>query len=757
MKKKLLFFSLGVLMSMSTFAQLKELLINGDFSLPADGKKYGLDTSHAVPGWTTDSKTLNSVNREGYYMATMNFGAPSIYQVVDTISADQKVYKVSFLGHISWDPSGVSDTVTMTAKLSAFSGTDRTSRVVFDSINFLMIVADGKTSNSLANYVGTFTIPAASAYAGDSLVLELDLTKVTRAPGTLDAPWVEFDNVSFMSANNSDVTLANGDFSLPADGKKYGLDTSSVPGWYTDDTHNNSVNREGAYTASFVNYAKSLYTVIGTVNSYENLYNVGFSAKLDWDASSEDTVTLTVSLSAFKGDRKNRSIITSKDYILLDGSGNSAAWINNIQEALDIAAGSKYAGDSLALEFDVTKWVKAPNDSNVWTLLDNVVVTTAAGTFIPWSTFPIANVLDGKHLPSYFNANVSLRWDADTLYTKYSVKDGYIVHKGTNNYTIDNIELYFDMFNGKLANWPRDNGWPPAFTNGVNGYYQYRVINDSSWTSPYIGNLAKSAGTKLTYTYNPADSIYTYTVNFLIDSLRKGYTPNVGDSIGFETNVSDNDSTPYYRNQIDWHSPLLTLYCDPASWGTLQFADGGLFNNILDNKAPSVPANLAATVDTTSAKLTWDASTDNTVVQDYVLYDGTTVIDTILAKKTANSFTFKGLSIGSHTLGVAAMDLYKNKSAKATATAVIVPTGINGTSVASVKLSPNPVNDFININSQDVIKSAEVILITGQTAKSMNFINSPSVRINISDLQNGIYLVRVRTASGISVQRFVKQ
>jgi hypothetical protein len=695
---------------MGSAAFTQNLVVNGGFELPNDSAKHFFITERT--GWLSDDTTSNhngtnfNTNMVGNYNEYSVNIAGTIYQPIDNITDKNAVYAITYSAKVDWNDDAGKDTVYSVVYFSHYTpGTDIKTRTIIDSIATDITAMSTKTKITV-----NFKIPDGAAYAGDSLVVEF-ASRVVDHNKVNTSTWTLLDDISVTSVFNL----------ITFEGK---LPTGSV-----FDTINGV-----PFLKVRLNGWNTTFNIVPIV-AY-NIDTVKYTYQYSPDTTSTYTNANTEAFVQFMGNTGNNQNI---------GDYPSSATPKSLTKVLiaDTFNALQLAG------FQHASW-KAINGSLMWISKFQFVIN-------PWTTFPIATVLDGKHLPSYFKANVSLRWDADTLYTKYSVKDGYIVHKGTNNYTIDNIELYFDMFNGKLANWPRDNGWPPAFTNGVNGYYQYRVINDSSWTSPYIGNLAKSAGTKVTYTYNHADSIYTYTVNFLIDSLRKGYTPKVGDKIGFETNVSDNDSTPYYRNQVDWNSPLLTLYCDPASWGTLAFANGGAFKRIMDTQAPSVPDTLAATVDTTSAKLTWVASTDNTVVQNYILYDGATVIDTILAKKKANSFTFKGLSIGSHALGVAAMDLYKNKSAKATDTVLIVKTGINGTFVASFKLNPNPANDFVNINSQDVIKSVEFITIPGQIAKSANFINSSSVRLNISDLQNGVYLVRVRTNTGTSVQRIVKQ
>jgi hypothetical protein len=83
--------------------------------------------------------------------------------------------------------------------------------------------------------------------------------------------------------------------------------------------------------------------------------------------------------------------------------------------------------------------------------------------------------------------------------------------------------------------------------------------------------------------------------------------------------------------------------------------------------------------------------------------------------------------------------------------------GWEGTSLESnifqsVKICPNPANDFIVISGVDDVYSAEVFDVTGKL-----FITSNISTIDISSLKDGIYFVRISDINGITNHKIVKQ
>lgn len=77
--------------------------------------------------------------------------------------------------------------------------------------------------------------------------------------------------------------------------------------------------------------------------------------------------------------------------------------------------------------------------------------------------------------------------------------------------------------------------------------------------------------------------------------------------------------------------------------------------------------------------------------------------------------------------------------------------GINNAEEVNVNLYPNPTTGIVNIDAEGIV-SVEVMDMSGRTVMTSNK-NS----IDISNLSNGVYLFRVNTAAGRSLQKVVKR
>jgi len=361
----------------------------------------------------------------------------------------------------------------------------------------------------------------------------------------------------------------------------------------------------------------------------------------------------------------------------------------------------------------------------------------------------VANLVDGMvDSPEDFTANARLKWDADSIYMYFEVMDDSVTATAsTDIYNNDNIEIYFDINNGKTPQWPRDLGWPPAYTNGSGGFFQFRVVPDSAW-SDYNSGLATTAN----LIHEDIEDGYAFILNIPWDILDADFVPEIGAEIGFDIWASDNDASPNYRNQISWNANNTLIYVDPASWGTLQLTYNGLFNVIADSENPEAPANLEATADTSAVRLTWDAAEDNIVVQNYIVYDGNTVLDTLLALQTGNAYTALGLESGEHTLGVAAADLYWNKSAKATVAATV--TGLELTKASICRIFPNPSQGIFSISAESSGQvSVEVFTPAGHLVYSDSFTGNHMV--DLTTYTRGLYIVYLRSENTLQVEKLI--
>ncbi len=72
---------------------------------------------------------------------------------------------------------------------------------------------------------------------------------------------------------------------------------------------------------------------------------------------------------------------------------------------------------------------------------------------------------------------------------------------------------------------------------------------------------------------------------------------------------------------------------------------------------------------------------------------------------------------------------------------------------------PNPVSNFVSIEFQNEIRSAEIKLINvlGEIILSKQIENTENAKLNVSQLSNGIYFLQVKTNNKVFTQKIVKQ
>lgn len=83
-------------------------------------------------------------------------------------------------------------------------------------------------------------------------------------------------------------------------------------------------------------------------------------------------------------------------------------------------------------------------------------------------------------------------------------------------------------------------------------------------------------------------------------------------------------------------------------------------------------------------------------------------------------------------------------------------TGININKTNDINIYPNPATDILNISLNENVKSLEITTITGSVISSFNA-NSNQMTFNVSDLSEGVYMIRFTNYDGSTViKKFVK-
>ncbi len=168
-----------------------------------------------------------------------------------------------------------------------------------------------------------------------------------------------------------------------------------------------------------------------------------------------------------------------------------------------------------------------------------------------------------------------------------------------------------------------------------------------------------------------------------------------------------------------------------------------------DNAAPTAPTNLTATVNNSTVTLTWTASTDNNKVAGYIVYQGDVKLDSI----TATTYDVTGLAEGNYTFSVVAADPSGNRSSAVTVDATVGGVGINSLTGEKLNIYPNPAISTVYIKGLRNIVEVNVINITGTVV--LKVYNSDA--IGVTDLKEGLYLMKVKTTSDVFTTTFIKK
>jgi hypothetical protein len=752
MKKTLLNLFVGALIGSSGLAQ--NLVTNGGFELPDDGKKHLFITERA--GWYSDDATENHNGTEyntglsgNFYWFNINI-AGTIYQPIDIITRDSALYNISYNYGTVYNADAGKDTIYSVIYFSHYTpGSSIKNRKLIDSIAIDVTSVEWK---SLVK--ASFKLPANTSYAGDSLVVEF-ATRVVDHHAVNNNTWAGADSIVVTKTVVAPLAVINPGFELPDDGKKH-LFITERSGWYSDDAienHNGteySTDMSGNYYWFNVNTAGTIYQPIDKITRDSAIYKVSYYYGTVWNADvGNDTMYSVVYFSHYTPgtSMKNRTLI---DSIATDVT--SASWKSLITASFKLPANVSYAGDSLIVEFATRVVDHYAVNNNTWAGADSIsILKTGVYTGeLAWKEFNVATKVDTTHITSAidFSVKAEIAWDSKFIYLKLNVIDDSIYAIGKNEtYMLDNFEIYFDMNNVKTPAWPRGQSiWPSSY-NGQLGTYQLRLIPGVPFDS--VNTSYKGWGKQ---EYQVTETGYKYDLKFYIDSLLKDYMPEAGKKIGFDILASDNDNDPYYRDQLSIFAPSASIWCDAAMWGTINFAENGGFEVVYDKTKPKKASNLQTEKGNKQVLLKWDAATDNIVVEKYIILVNDKVYATIYAKKTDNSCVVKDITTGDYTFSVIAEDIAGNRSDKISVS--FTYDGVNNTELSRLSIYPNPSFSYILLNNETSI-TMEVYNAAGQLL-ILRLVNAGE-KIDISSLGNGIYTLRIIGNNNASVLKLIKK
>ena len=157
---------------------------------------------------------------------------------------------------------------------------------------------------------------------------------------------------------------------------------------------------------------------------------------------------------------------------------------------------------------------------------------------------------------------------------------------------------------------------------------------------------------------------------------------------------------------------------------------------------------VAEAVSTSSIELTWDAVATAT---SYNVYQG----DNKVATVEEATYTVEGLEYNTeYCFTVTAVNEAGESEKSAQVCEKTLGEGIEELSV-SVNIYPNPVENVLFIETEAFVEAISIYTVTGTLIyKEVDF-NSNT--IDVSEFNGGVYIMKIRTENGETVQRFVKK
>ncbi len=106
----------------------------------------------------------------------------------------------------------------------------------------------------------------------------------------------------------------------------------------------------------------------------------------------------------------------------------------------------------------------------------------------------------------------------------------------------------------------------------------------------------------------------------------------------------------------------------------------------------------------------------------------------------------------------AAIGKFDNLTIRATASeALLVVEEIEAPVSNSIKLYPNPVNDVLTLNVTNLtISNIEIMDLNGRMVKVISGNNTSDVKINVSDLSAGVYMINIYSENNKTTKKFMK-
>ena len=151
-------------------------------------------------------------------------------------------------------------------------------------------------------------------------------------------------------------------------------------------------------------------------------------------------------------------------------------------------------------------------------------------------------------------------WDSDYLYVFVDVADESLRNDSGESWQDDSVEIYIDAGNDK-----------PTSYLSTGDEYQYRVAWNTEvpeFQEYHHGNRSVPG---VEFILTESDDGYTVEIKFPWEALYIDGKPGLGDLMGFEVMINDDDDGGGRDTQLSWFSTGNNAWNNPSVFGTVEF------------------------------------------------------------------------------------------------------------------------------------------------------------------------------------------
>lgn len=77
--------------------------------------------------------------------------------------------------------------------------------------------------------------------------------------------------------------------------------------------------------------------------------------------------------------------------------------------------------------------------------------------------------------------------------------------------------------------------------------------------------------------------------------------------------------------------------------------------------------------------------------------------------------------------------------------------------VITIAMYPNPVANILHIDASSEIQTVQIYATTGQKVRVVKVDGSKETRVDISALSPHLYIIEIKTAKGVVLEKFIKE